>query len=88
MRRMYDLKLVRSQSPLFGLTWTVMHIIDNDSPFKGIEFDSANSADTNVIISLTGIDDVYAQTIYDRCIYLGSDLRVKTFKVNREFYLG
>jgi len=32
MRRVHDLKLVRSQNPLFSLSWTAMHPIDEHSP--------------------------------------------------------
>ncbi len=33
MRRFEELKLVRSRTPLFALSWTVMHRIDETSPF-------------------------------------------------------
>ena len=32
MRRFYDLQLMRSRSPIFALTWTVMHSINESSP--------------------------------------------------------
>ena len=36
MRRFEELKLVRSRTPLFGLSWTVMHPIDESSPLNGL----------------------------------------------------
>ena len=35
MRRFEELKLVRSRTPLFALSWTVMHRIDETSPLYG-----------------------------------------------------
>jgi hypothetical protein len=31
-RRIYDLPLIRAHVPIFGLTWTLMHEIDEKSP--------------------------------------------------------
>ena len=36
MRRFQELKLLRSSNPLFALSWTVMHPIDEDSPLYGL----------------------------------------------------
>src|SRR5438876_4614295 len=35
-RRFYELGLVRSRSPAFALTWTIMHTIDAKSPLHGL----------------------------------------------------
>src|SRR6476646_1746542 len=35
MRRFYELKLLRSRTPSFTLSWTVLHPIDEYSPFYG-----------------------------------------------------
>lgn len=74
MRRMHNLKLTRESSPLFSLSWTVMHVIDEDSPMRGYDFSTISSEDINFIISLTGIDDVFSAVVYDRCIYLAKDI--------------
>ena len=36
LRRLVDLPLVRSRTPLFSLSWTVMHPIDEHSPLRGL----------------------------------------------------
>lgn len=41
MRRLVDLNLVRDSSPLFTLTWTVMHRIDENSPLYGVNAENA-----------------------------------------------
>src|SRR5438477_7593850 len=40
MRRFEELKLMRSRSPLFALSWTVMHPIDESSPLYGWTLES------------------------------------------------
>ncbi len=42
-RRMLDLPLVRDASPFFALSWTVMHPIDEASPFHGMGPDDCRS---------------------------------------------
>lgn len=80
-RKIEDLKLVRDHSPLFGITWNVMHPIDSESPLYNMPLEKIQSGGINFIISLTGIDDVYSQTVHDRHIYLGNQvINAKMFK--------
>jgi inward rectifier potassium channel len=74
MRRIYDLNLVRSHSPLFTLTWTAMHPIDETSPFYGETPESLANSDADIIVSLTGLDETVSQTIHARESYAVSDL--------------
>ncbi len=74
MRRFYDLKLVRSQSPIFALSWTVMHQIDENSPLYGATSESLAETETEIAIVLTGIDDTVSQPIHARHFYLADEL--------------
>jgi inward rectifier potassium channel len=75
MRRFYELKLTRSRSPVFALTWTIMHPIDESSPLWGITAESLTSAeDTTFIIALTGLDETFSQTIHARHAYTSKDI--------------
>jgi len=69
MRRLADLKLVRSENPVLSLTWTVMHPIDGDSPLYGITPEEFTTWETQIIITLTGLDETVSQTIHARQIY-------------------
>ncbi len=69
MRRIYDMKLLRSHSPFFVLTWTAMHPIDEESPLYGETPDSLANSDAEILISLTGIDETVAQTVHTRHAY-------------------
>ncbi len=74
MRRVHDLKLIRDRQPMFGLTWTIFHVIDEGSPLYGVTFDS-NSAVLGMVVTLMGHDGTYGQTIYARNIYGPTDIR-------------
>ncbi|MBF2026859.1 MAG: ATP-sensitive inward rectifier potassium channel 10 [Oscillatoriales cyanobacterium C42_A2020_001] len=69
MRRIYDMKLTRSHSPFFVLTWTAMHPIDEESPLYGETPESLATSDAEILISLTGIDETVAQTVHARYTY-------------------
>lgn len=74
MRRFHDLKLVRSQNPIFSLSWTAMHPIDENSPLYGTTAEMLAEAETSLVVSLTGIDETVAQTIYARHTYVARDI--------------
>ncbi len=74
MRRFYDLKLVRSQNPVFSLTWTVMHPIDEHSPLYGSTPEMLAEAETSLVITLTGIDETVSQTIHARHTFVAHEL--------------
>lgn len=69
MRRLCDLKLIRAQTPIMALTWSVMHPIDEDSPLFGIDAETFAQWDSQIIVALTGLDDTLSQTIHTRYIY-------------------
>jgi inward rectifier potassium channel len=74
LRRLHDLKLTRSQQPLFALTWTVMHPIDEASPLYGETEESLRSSNTNFIIIFTGLDGTFASTVHARRLYSADDI--------------
>jgi inward rectifier potassium channel len=74
MRRFHDLVLMRSQTPLFTLTWTVIHVIDEKSPLFGETAESLQAMSVRFIVTLTGIDSTFAQTVYARTSYFADDM--------------
>ncbi|HEY2034861.1 MAG TPA: ion channel [Rhizomicrobium sp.] len=69
MRRFEDLVLMRNRTSLFALSWTIMHRIDQTSPLYGITPEIMAEQDMELIILLSGRDDVLADTIYARHAY-------------------
>jgi inward rectifier potassium channel len=75
MRLFHDMKLVRSQNPVFALTWTIMHPIDDHSPLKPwLDHQSAPPAN-DIVVVVSGTDDRSGHTMYGRWAYGGEDLR-------------
>lgn len=74
MRRFYDLKLVRNQTPIFALTWTGMHIIDESSPLYGETGETLHHSNIEIIVILTGMDETVAQTIHTRHSFLAEEI--------------
>lgn len=66
IRRIYDLRLLRASSSFFNLTWTVRHPIDELSPLFGQTPESLAESETEIVVLLSGIDDVYGQTVHGR----------------------
>lgn len=66
MRRFEELRLVRSHSPLFALSWTVMHRIDETSPLFGMSRERLIAEEAEIIAVLSGTDETLAETIYAR----------------------
>jgi inward rectifier potassium channel len=74
VRRFYDLALARSRSALFALSWTAIHPIDERSPLFGETQESMVAKQTELIASLTGLDETFAQTVHSRYSYQPGDL--------------
>lgn len=74
MRRFEELKLIRPRSQLFGLSWTVMHRIDETSPLYGVTPEQMRAQHLEVVVLLSGTDETLAQTIYARYAYEPNDI--------------
>ena len=74
MRRFEELELVRARSPLFRLSWTVMHALDEKSPLYGATRESLFAEQAEMIVVLSGTDDTFAATIHARHSYLPTDI--------------
>ncbi|MDZ8187663.1 MAG: ion channel [Nostoc sp. ChiSLP02] len=74
MRRIYDLKLLRNQTPSFSLSWSVVHVIDEFSPLYGMTTESLIQTNSTLIISLSGIDETVAQVVHARHTYSAREI--------------
>jgi inward rectifier potassium channel len=69
LRRQVDLKLVRHSSLFFALTWNVMHIIDEDSPYFGLTHEQIIEQNIELGVSVVGYDETFSQTIHANAMY-------------------
>ncbi len=74
IRRFHDLKLVSNTSPLFSITWLVMHQITEDSPFYGLSVKEIRDREMDLIITFTGLDSVMAQSAHINHSYKCSEI--------------
>ncbi|PSB28256.1 ion channel [Stenomitos frigidus] len=74
MRRIYDIRLLRDQSPSFMLSWLAVHPIDESSPLYGITAESLIQTNATIVISLSGIDETVAQVVHARHTYTASEI--------------
>lgn len=74
-RRFKDLKLERASNPLFTLSWTVMHRIDDDSPLHGWLVNRCVPGEVDVVVVVSGVDAHSGQVIHGRWAYSAHDIR-------------
>lgn len=77
-RRFHELKLERQRNPIFVLSWTVLHVIDADSPLHGATPESLAAEHVEIICSVTGIDETFAQPVHARFSYAPEHIRWNT----------
>ena len=68
-RRFYSLPLERQKVTFFPLHWTIVHPIDKESPLYGVTQRDLEESDAEFSILLTGIDEIFSQTVHSRSSY-------------------
>jgi inward rectifier potassium channel len=74
MRRFQDLTPVRARTPMFALTWTVMHRIDEMSPLYRATPESLAAQGAEIVITLIGLDATSSQMVHARHSYLPGEI--------------
>jgi inward rectifier potassium channel len=74
-RRSVELQLHRSESPVFSLTWTAMHSVDETSPLNEFLGKAELSGNWHLLITFTGYHESLANQVYARHVYLPSDVQ-------------
>ena len=69
-RRSVELQLHRSESPVFSLTWTAMHSIDENSALKEYLGKADLERQWHLLITFTGYHESLANQVYARHVYL------------------
>ena len=74
-RRFFDVKLARGRTPIFALTFTVMHTIDEASPLYQATPESMALDDTECLITVTGLEEMTSQIVHARYSYGADEIR-------------
>ncbi|HTW64393.1 MAG TPA: ion channel [Bryobacteraceae bacterium] len=73
-RNFIDLALERPKIYFFALTWTIVHPIDETSPFFGKSREDLARLESEVLILLQGFDDTFSQVVHSRYSYRHDEL--------------
>ncbi len=74
MRRYYDMSLVRSKVPVMQLSWSLLHLIDEQSPLWNETHDSLEAKNAEIIVSMSGMDESLSSMIHTRFSYIAGDI--------------
>jgi len=69
------MRLERSENPVFALSWTLLHVIDEMSPLYGMSAEEIAASDMNFAVTISGLDETSAQIVHARRPYAATDLR-------------
>ena len=75
MRRFYDLALIRSHTPVFSLSFSIMHPIDESSPLFGVTTESLQAEQAELLVTVTGLEEITSQTVHARHSFEPGELR-------------
>ena len=73
-RRFAPLELERDNVPLFPLNWTVVHPIDDNSPIHGWSQDDYCRRRSELLITIDGYDETFAQPVHVNNSYIHDEL--------------
>jgi inward rectifier potassium channel len=74
-RRFYELPLLRNESPALALSWTLHHVVDENSPLFGLNPEDLEASQISFVVVVSGYDVVAAQTVHARKSYEHPDIR-------------
>jgi inward rectifier potassium channel len=75
LRRYHELLLDRREHPMFMLSWSLFHTIDETSPLYRMTAADLAAADSSLALNVSGVDDVSAQHLHARRVYSHRDIR-------------
>src|ERR1700719_3337600 len=73
-RRFFELPLLRNESPIFALSWTIYHLIDERSPLYGLTPPDVTSSHIALLVVVSAFDVVAAQPVHARKTYEHADI--------------
>jgi inward rectifier potassium channel len=74
LRRFQPLTPVRARTPLFFLTWQIMHRIDEKSPLLGQTVEDLAERNAEIVVTIRGLDETFVTDIHARASYLPHEI--------------
>lgn len=75
LRRAQELRVERAHIPLFPLSWTLMHVLDEKSPLYGYDAARVRQAEVRIFVTLEARDPTLATSVHDIRTYAPEDIR-------------
>ena len=75
-RRYYRLDLEISKIDFFSANWTLVHEINDKSPFKQIDLNNLKSSDLEIIVQIRAFDNTFGQHVHSRNSYTQDEIIV------------
>lgn len=76
IRSFRRLELERNKINLFPTSWTIVHPIDENSPYYGLTAQDILDMKVELIALLKAFDDTFSQTIYSRTSYRSGEIKM------------
>jgi inward rectifier potassium channel len=73
-RYVHDLALANPSIPLFALTWTLMHRIDENSPLAGYDAERLMESDARLFLTIEARDHALGAAVHDMRIYMSEEV--------------
>ena len=65
---------MRDNNPMFALSWTLMHRLDETSPLHGMTPEEWLTDDLVITLVLTGLDETSSANVHARYTYYAEDI--------------
>ncbi len=70
----YRLEIQLSKINTLALNWTIVHKIDENSPFYGFTEEDFKNTDIEIIIQVRAFDEVFSNTVVQRTSYVSEEI--------------
>lgn len=70
----YRLETQLSKINTLALNWTVVHKIDENSPFLGFSADDFKNTNIEIIVHVRAFDEVFSNTVVQRSSYVSNEI--------------
>jgi inward rectifier potassium channel len=72
--KFFDLPLELSKINGLALSWTIVHPINDKSPFYGLTKDDIANTDIEILVFIKGFDEVFSNNVVTRTSYVSSEI--------------
>ena len=72
--KFFDLELEYAKINGLALSWTIVHPIDDKSPFFGLRKEDIANTDLEIMVFLKGFDQVFSNNVVTRTSYVNSEI--------------